>query len=64
MRPLTHLPRIAVLTPCAIRLMTRVPAGTPTMLLLDKRGTVMESWVGMLNPEAQRQALKVMGAAT
>jgi len=39
-------------------------AGTPTMLLLDKRGTVMESWVGILNPEAQRQALKAIGATT
>jgi thioredoxin-related protein len=39
-------------------------AGTPTMLLLDKRGTVMESWVGMLNPEAQSQALKAIGATT
>ncbi len=37
-------------------------AGTPTMLLLNNRGTVTESWVGMLNPEAQSQALKVVGA--
>jgi thiol-disulfide isomerase/thioredoxin len=38
-------------------------AGTPTMLLLDNRGKVTESWVGMLSPEAQSQALKTIAAA-
>ena len=36
--------------------------GTPTMLLLDNRGTVTQSWFGMLDSEAQSQALKVIDA--
>jgi len=34
--------------------------GTPTMLLLNGSGTVMERWVGKLNPEEQSRALKVI----
>jgi hypothetical protein len=38
--------------------------GTPTMLLLDRRGIVTKSWVGKLSPEEQSQALKAIGATT
>lgn len=34
--------------------------GTPTMLLLDKRGIVTKSWVGKLSQEEQGQALKAI----
>ena len=36
-------------------------SGTPTLLLVDKNGIVLNAWVGMLNP---RQELEVMKAAT
>jgi hypothetical protein len=34
-------------------------SGTPTLLLVDKRGTVLKAWIGMLSP---RQELEVMTA--
>jgi hypothetical protein len=36
-------------------------SGTPTLLLVDRSGTVMNAWTGMLSP---RQELEVMRAAT
>ena len=36
-------------------------SGTPTLLLVDRSGTVMNAWIGMLSP---RQELEVMRAAT
>ena len=36
-------------------------SGTPTLLLVDKTGTVVNAWIGMLSP---RQELEVIGAAT
>lgn len=36
-------------------------SGTPTLLLVDKSGTVLNAWIGMLSP---RQELEVIGAAT
>jgi hypothetical protein len=36
-------------------------SGTPTLLLVDRRGTVMNAWIGMLSP---RQELEVMRATT
>jgi hypothetical protein len=36
-------------------------SGTPTLLLVDKTGTVLNAWIGMLSP---RQELEVIGAAT
>lgn len=35
-------------------------SGTPTLLLVDKNGTVLRAWSGMLSP---RQEAEVMGAA-
>jgi Redoxin len=37
--------------------------GTPTMLLLNSNGTVMQSWVGKLDSEEQSRALKVIGGS-
>ena len=34
--------------------------GTPTMLLVNDKGTVMESWVGKLAPDKQNQVLKTI----
>lgn len=36
-------------------------SGTPTLLLVDKTGTVLNAWIGMLSP---RQELEVMRATT
>ena len=36
-------------------------SGTPTLLLVDRSGTVMNAWTGMLSP---RQELEVMRATT
>jgi len=36
-------------------------SGTPTLLLVDRSGTVMNAWIGMLSP---RQELEVMRATT
>ena len=36
-------------------------SGTPTLLLVDKSGTVVNAWIGMLSP---RQELEVIKAAT
>ena len=36
-------------------------SGTPTLLLIDRTGTVVKAWVGILSP---RQELEVMKAAT
>lgn len=38
--------------------------GTPTMLLLDRSGTVTKFWIGKLKPEEQSAALKAIGAET
>ncbi|HZS53149.1 MAG TPA: hypothetical protein VFA65_02000, partial [Bryobacteraceae bacterium] len=34
--------------------------GTPTMLLVNSRGIVVQTWLGKLEPDKQEQALKVM----
>ena len=50
-----------------VQTLARVPleklkaSGTPTLLLIDKTGTVLNAWIGMLSP---RQELEVIGAAT
>jgi hypothetical protein len=36
-------------------------SGTPTLLLVDRSGTVLNAWIGMLSP---RQELEVMRATT
>lgn len=36
-------------------------SGTPTLLLVDRSGTVLNTWIGVLSP---RQELEVMRAAT
>ena len=36
-------------------------SGTPTLLLVDRSGTVLNAWIGMLSP---RQELEVISAAT
>ena len=36
-------------------------SSTPTLLLVDRSGTVLNAWIGMLSP---RQELEVMGATT
>jgi hypothetical protein len=36
-------------------------SGTPTLLLVDRSGTVMNAWIGLLSP---RQELEVMRATT
>jgi hypothetical protein len=36
-------------------------SGTPTLLLVDRSGTVLNAWIGVLSP---RQELEVMGATT
>ncbi len=35
-------------------------AGTPTMLLVNGRGIVVQAWVGKLNPDEQREFFKTM----
>jgi hypothetical protein len=48
-----------------VRALTGVPldrlnvSGTPTLLLVDRSGTVLKAWIGMLSP---RQELEVMRA--
>jgi hypothetical protein len=44
-----------------VPLETMKMSGTPTLLLVDRRGTVLNAWIGMLSP---RQELKVMRATT
>ncbi len=36
--------------------------GTPTLLLVNSNGVVMQTWVGKLAPDKQDQALKTIGA--
>jgi hypothetical protein len=31
--------------------------GTPTLLLVDERGTVKREWVGLLNPDVEKQVI-------
>jgi hypothetical protein len=38
--------------------------GTPTMLLVNKNGVVMQTWVGKLGPEEQDQAMKTIAERT
>lgn len=35
-------------------------AGTPTMILVDQNGSIINFWVGALKPEAQRQFLNAL----
>lgn len=35
--------------------------GTPTLLLVDNRGKVKHEWVGLLNPDAERQVISQIG---
>ena len=35
-------------------------AGTPTMLLVDRRGIVVRAWVGKLDPGKEREFFKTM----
>ena len=35
-------------------------AGTPTMLLVNRRGIVVQAWVGKLDPDKQREFFKTM----
>jgi len=35
-------------------------AGTPTLLLTDSKGTVIDTWVGKLEPSKQREALQAI----
>ena len=32
-------------------------AGTPTVLVVDKRGKISEAWVGKLAPDSEREVL-------
>ena len=36
-------------------------SGTPTLMLVDRSGTVLNAWIGMLSP---RQELEVIRATT
>jgi peroxiredoxin len=42
---------------------TRVP-GTPTLVLIDDRGVVLNQWVGLLAPEQQEQVISTLSRAT
>jgi hypothetical protein len=44
-----------------VPLETMKMSGTPTLLLVDRSGTVLNAWIGMLSP---RQELEVMRATT
>ena len=35
-------------------------AGTPTLLLVDRSGTVLKAWVGMLSPREELEVMKAM----
>jgi hypothetical protein len=52
---------LAVHALAGVPLETLKISGTPTLLLVDRRGIVLNAWIGMLSP---RQELEVMKAAT
>lgn len=38
-------------------------AGTPTLLLLDRRGVIIDAWAGRLNDERETEVLGALGAS-
>lgn len=36
-------------------------SGTPTLLLVDHRGTVLKAWIGMLSPRQELEVMAVVG---
>ena len=38
-------------------------SGTPTLLLVDKRGVVLNSWIGVLSPRQELEVIKAMVCA-
>jgi hypothetical protein len=51
---------LGVRAPAGVPLETLKISGTPTLLLVDRSGTVLNAWIGVLSP----QELEVMGAMT
>jgi thioredoxin-related protein len=56
-----HSEGLAVQALAAVPLERLKVPGTPTLLLVDRSGTVLKAWMGMLSP---RQELEVMRATT
>lgn len=46
-----------------VRLERLKVSGTPTLLLVDGRGTVLNTWIGMLSPRQELDVLRVATAA-